>query len=59
MIGLEATEINATLSSGLQAGLQNPVALPPNQDPNTEWIEEHQISLSGQPQNHWKHLYHL
>lgn len=44
MIGLEATEINATLSSGLQAGLQNPVALPTNQDLNTEWIEEHQIS---------------
>ncbi|HHI4957635.1 TPA: DUF3987 domain-containing protein [Vibrio parahaemolyticus] len=42
-IGLPITEINATLSSGLQAGLQKPIKQTNDNFLGSSWIAEHQI----------------
>ncbi|WP_185067046.1 DUF3987 domain-containing protein [Vibrio ponticus] len=44
LTGLSASEINATLASGLHAGAQKPVELPQAGKLTSDWYAEHQIS---------------
>lgn len=51
VIGLNTSEINATLSSGLNAGMGNPVKLPNDCFFNSEWSDDQQIkSIWPEPQ---------